>query len=215
MISTTTVIIIAIIYFIGTHIALYKFFEKLEIPGWKALVPVYGKVIALDIIKKPKWWLIFYYIPFLGIIVFIGIIVEFLKCFNYLRFYNHLLGILLAPLYLPYVAFKSETTFIGPEEAKKYKKSTVREWADAIVFAVIAATLIRTFFLEAFTIPTSSMEKSLLVGDYLFVSKVNYGAKLPNTPLSFPFAHHTLPFTEKVKSYVEWIKLPYYRLPSF
>ncbi len=215
MISTTTVIILVIVYFIGTHVALYKFFEKLEIPGWKALIPVYGKILALNIIKKPKWWLIIYYIPFLGIIVMIGIIVEFLKCFNYLRFYQHLLGILLAPIYLPYVAYKTETKFIGPEEAKKYVKSTIREWGDAIVFAVIAATLIRTFFLEAFTIPTSSMEKSLLVGDYLFVSKINYGAKLPNTPISFPFAHHTMPFTQKVKSYVEWIKLPYYRLPSF
>ena len=95
------------------------------------------------------------------------------------------------------------------------KKSMGREWLDAIVFAVIAATLIRTFFIEAYTIPTSSMEKSLLVGDFLFVSKVSYGARIPNTPLSFPFAHHTLPFTEDTKSYLEWIKLPYYRLPGF
>ena len=95
------------------------------------------------------------------------------------------------------------------------KKSMGREWADAIIFAVIAATLIRTFFIEAYTIPTSSMEKSLLVGDFLFVSKVSYGARIPNTPLSFPFAHHTLPFTDDTKSYLEWIKLPYYRLPGF
>ncbi len=94
------------------------------------------------------------------------------------------------------------------------KKSMGREWADAIIFAVIAATLIRTFFIEAYTIPTSSMEKSLLVGDFLFVSKVSYGARIPNTPLSFPFAHHTLPFTDDTKSYLEWIKLPYYRLPG-
>ena len=95
------------------------------------------------------------------------------------------------------------------------KKSKTREWVDAIVFAVIAATIIRTFFIEAFTIPTSSMEKSLLVGDFLFVSKVNYGARIPNTPLAFPFAHHTLPMTTNTKSYLEWIKLPYYRLPGF
>ena len=94
------------------------------------------------------------------------------------------------------------------------KKSMTREWVDAIIFAVIAATLIRTFFIEAYTIPTSSMEKSLLVGDFLFVSKVSYGARIPNTPLSFPFAHHTLPFTDDTKSYLEWIKLPYYRLPG-
>src|SRR4051812_539157 len=73
------------------------------------------------------------------------------------------------------------------------KKSKSREWIDAIIFAVIAATLIRTFLIEAFTIPTSSMEKTLLIGDFLFVSKINYGARIPNTPLSFPFAHHTMP----------------------
>lgn len=95
------------------------------------------------------------------------------------------------------------------------KRSALIEWVDAIVFAVIAATLIRMFFIEAYTIPTSSMEKSLLVGDYLFVSKVSYGPKLPNTPLSFPFAHHTMPLTKNTKSYVEWIKRPYKRLAGF
>lgn len=95
------------------------------------------------------------------------------------------------------------------------KRSALVEWVDALIFAVIAATLIRMFFIEAYTIPTSSMEKSLLIGDYLFVSKVSYGPKLPNTPLSFPFAHHTLPFTKHTKSYLEWIKRPYNRLAGF
>jgi len=97
----------------------------------------------------------------------------------------------------------------------KEKKSAVREWADAIIFAVIAATLIRMFILEAFTIPTPSMEKSLLVGDFLFVSKISYGPRIPNTPLSFPFAHHTLPLTESTKSYLDWIQLPYFRIPGY
>ncbi len=94
------------------------------------------------------------------------------------------------------------------------RKSKTREWVDALVFAVIAATIIRTFLIEAFTIPTPSMEKSLLVGDFLFVSKVNYGARTPMTPLSFPFAHQDLPIIGG-KSYSEAIKLPYYRLPGF
>ncbi len=98
------------------------------------------------------------------------------------------------------------------EPAKK--KGFVREWVDAIVFAVIAATIIRLFFIEAYTIPTSSMEKSLLIGDFLFVSKVSYGPRIPNTPLAFPFAHHTIPGIN-TKAYLEWIKLPYYRLPGF
>ncbi|MFM8431560.1 MAG: signal peptidase I [Bacteroidota bacterium] len=94
------------------------------------------------------------------------------------------------------------------------RKSVAREWFDAIVFAVIAATIIRTFLIEAYTIPTPSMEKSLLVGDFLFVSKVSYGARVPMTPLSFPFAHNTMPIVNG-KSYLEWIKVGYHRLPGF
>jgi signal peptidase I len=95
----------------------------------------------------------------------------------------------------------------------KKKKSAAREWADAIVFAVIAATLIRTLFIEAYVIPSGSMESSLLIGDYLFVSKVNYGARMPITPVAFPFAHHTMPLIG-TKAYWDGIKLPYYRLPG-
>jgi signal peptidase I len=94
------------------------------------------------------------------------------------------------------------------------RKTRTREWIDAIGFAVVAATLIRTFFIEAYTIPTPSMEKSLLVGDFLFVSKVNYGARTPMTPISFPFAHNTMPVLG-TKSYTEWFEMPFYRLPGF
>ena len=99
------------------------------------------------------------------------------------------------------------------KDAKKKQKSPTREWVDAIVFAVIAATLIRTLFIEAYTIPTPSMERSLLVGDFLFVSKVNYGARTPITPFAFPFAHHTMPITG-TKAYWDGVQLPYYRLPG-
>ncbi|HEY5327872.1 MAG TPA: signal peptidase I [Mucilaginibacter sp.] len=96
----------------------------------------------------------------------------------------------------------------------KKKKSATREWVDAVVFAVIAATLIRTFFIEAYVIPTPSMERSLLVGDFLFVSKVNYGARTPMTPIAFPFAHHTMPVLG-TKAYWDGLEVPYYRLPGF
>jgi signal peptidase I len=95
-----------------------------------------------------------------------------------------------------------------------YKKSMVREWADAIVFATVAATLIRGFLLEAFMIPSGSMQQSLLIGDYLFVSKLNYGPRVPNTPIAFPFAHHTMPLFGG-KAFSELIELPYKRLPGF
>src|SRR3982751_7137682 len=93
------------------------------------------------------------------------------------------------------------------------RKSATREWVDAIIFAVIAATIIRTFFIEAYTIPTPSMEKSLLVGDFLFVSKVNYGPRIPMTPIAFPFAHHTMPITN-TKAYWDGIEIKYHRLPG-
>jgi signal peptidase I len=96
----------------------------------------------------------------------------------------------------------------------KQKKSATREWFDALLFAVIAATIIRGLFIEAFTIPTPSMERSLLVGDFLFVSKVNYGARTPITPIAFPFAHHTMPLIG-TKSYSDLIQFPYFRLPGF
>jgi len=99
-------------------------------------------------------------------------------------------------------------------DPKRKPKSKTREWVDAIVFAVIAATLIRTFFIEAYVIPTPSMERSLLVGDFLFVSKLNYGPRVPMTPVAFPFAHHTMPLFN-VKAYWDGIKIPYYRLPGF
>ena len=92
-------------------------------------------------------------------------------------------------------------------------KSKTREWADAILFAVVAATLIRWLIMEAYTIPTPSMENSLLVGDFLFVSKFHYGTRTTTTPLQIPLTHQKIWFTN-IPSYLEWIKLPQYRLPG-
>ena len=98
------------------------------------------------------------------------------------------------------------------EKKKKKPKSEIKSWFNAILFAVIAATILRTFLIEAYTIPTSSMEKSLLIGDFLFVSKVSYGPRVPNTPLSFPLVHHTLPLTKNTPAYLKWIQLDYHRM---
>ena len=104
--------------------------------------------------------------------------------------------------------------FWQKKEKPEVKKSKAREWFDAITFAVIAATLIRWLIMEAFTIPTPSMEKSLLVGDFLFVSKFHYGTRTPATPLQIPLTHQKIWGTE-IPSYVDWIQLPQYRLPGF
>jgi signal peptidase I len=112
-----------------------------------------------------------------------------------------------------YVTQKVHWAFWKKKNPPNGKQTKTVEWIDAVIFAVIAASFIRLFFFEAYVIPTSSMEKSMLVGDYLFVSKVAYGPKMPNTPLSVPFVHQALPGTNyKVNSYVEWIKRPYRRI---
>lgn len=99
-------------------------------------------------------------------------------------------------------------------KSRKKKNNLLIEWLDALIFAVIAVTVINIFLFQNYKIPTPSMEKSLLVGDHLYVSKVAYGPRLPNTPLAFPFTQNTMPVTGG-KSYLEWIKRPFKRLAGF
>ncbi len=102
----------------------------------------------------------------------------------------------------------------SPETKKPTNKSAFREWLDSVMFAVVAATLIRFFLFEAYTIPTPSMESSLMVGDFLFVSKMHYGVRTPKTPLQLPLTHQKIWFTN-LPSYLRWIELPVFRLPGF
>ncbi len=189
----------------------WQLFEKAGRKGWQTLIPYYNLFIFLKIIKKPDWWMLLLFFPFLNVFIFMLMLVELVKCYNKFSLGEQFLAVVLPFVYLPYLGLKADEVYVNPNDRPIIKKSFTREWVDAIIFAVVAATIIRTFLLEAYTIPTSSMEKSLLVGDYLFVSKITYGPKVPNTPLSFPFVHHTLPFTKNIKSYVEWIELPYMR----
>jgi signal peptidase I len=121
---------------------------------------------------------------------------------------------ILFPVFLPVYGFgKSAFQPEAPGKDKKVKPSVAHEWTEAIVFAIIAATIIRTFTFEAYTIPTPSMEKSLMVGDYLFVSKASYGARIPMTPISFPFAHSSL--VNNINCYLEWLEYPSIRIPGY
>lgn len=208
---------IAIIIFYLTILAYFgsfwKLFPKAGFKPWEGIVPGYNIYIWLKVIKKPWWWILLLVIPGVNFLMLIVMNVELGRSYGKRSFTDDLLMIFLPFVMIPMLAFKDEFKYTGPIDFKKVKKSVSREWVDAIIFAVIAATIIRVFFIEAFTIPTPSMEKSMLVGDYLFVSKVSYGARSPMTPIAFPFAHHTLPVLN-VKSYVEWQKLPYFRLPG-
>ena len=192
----------------------WKQFEAAGQKGWYSLIPYYNIFVFLKIIGKHKkfWWWFFIVFPYINIFMLLLMLVELGKCFGRFKIWEEGMAAILPFIFFPIIA--KDDKYQDPATAKRPKKSTAREWFDAIVFAVVAALIIRTYVFEAFTIPTSSMEKSLCVGDYLIVSKIHYGPKRPNTPLSFPFVHNTLPGTKTVKSYVEWIKLPYHRYPG-
>ena len=100
---------------------------------------------------------------------------------------------------------------------KKSKNPAVRSimsWVDAIVFALVAVYFVNIYIFQNYQIPSSSLEKSLLVGDFLYVSKMSYGPRVPNTPLSMPLAQHTLPVFN-TKSYIKWPQWKYKRVPGF
>lgn len=205
---------------IAQCISLPKFFEKAGIEPWKGYIPVYNWFAWTRMIEAPWWWALLLLIPGVNLIMLAVFNVELANSFNKRTTGEHLFAIFLPMIYLPKLAYSKDLTYTGPIDwkalkAKGVEKGFLREWGQAIVFAVVAATIIRTFLFEAYTIPTPSMEKTLLVGDYLFVSKVSYGAKLPETPIAMPFVHHTLPLTTGTKSYLNWWKLPYLRLPGF
>jgi signal peptidase I len=210
---------LGLILLIAQLAGLWKLFEKSGRRGWEALIPVYNYYLILKLTGRPVWWLVPLLIPVINFIVLIGLRVDFVKSYGKNSGLDHALAVLLPFIVYPLWGFDKKTSYLGAsasedfKEKYPYKKSATREWVDAVVFAVVAATLIRMFFIEAYTIPTGSMEKSLLVGDFLFVSKVNYGPRLPMTPVAFPFAHHTMPVTG-TKAYWDGIQWKYRRLPG-
>lgn len=211
--------IICIILLILVHLGLWKMFVKAGRPGWESLIPFYREYIITKLTGRPAWLVALLLIPIVNVFVAITIYIDFVKSFGKRSFLEHAGTILLPFVVFPLWGTDTATTYWGRshtaefKEKYPYKKTVTREWADAIIFAVVAATLIRGFLIEAYMIPTGSMEKSLLVGDFIFVSKVNYGPRIPMTPVAFPFSHHTLPTGGK--AYWEGIQLDYKRLPGF
>ncbi|PID93510.1 MAG: S26 family signal peptidase [Bacteroidetes bacterium] len=193
----------------------YKTFEEAGYAGYLSLIPGYNYYLWLKIVKKPLWWLILIFLPFIAYFMIFLLEVETAKCYKKQDLGRQALAAIFGFVYLPYLGISSKEHYTHPDDLPPYKKSSAREWTDAIIFAVVAASIIRMFLFEAYTIPTSSMEKSLLVGDFLFVSKVAYGPRAPETPLAFPFVHHTMPLSKDRKSFLRWIKFPYYRYPGF
>ncbi|MFN5760988.1 MAG: S26 family signal peptidase, partial [Sphingobacteriales bacterium] len=203
--------IIFIVGTIGFHFGLLGMFKKAELASWKALIPYLNTWEMTEKMELKKYWFWLQFIPIVGQFISIWIYIKFVEHFGRFDLLHHTAAVFIPFLYFPYLGFSKNERYAGTKMVRVYKKSSFREWIDAAVFAIVAATIIRTFVFEAYTIPTGSMEKTLLVNDFLFVNKSSYGQRLPNTPLSFPFVHHTLPFTNS-KSYLQWITIPYKRI---
>lgn len=208
--------IIQIIFLLLIFASLFFIFKKAGEKSWKALIPGYNLWVWLKVIHKPWWWIIILLFPGPNILLLMIMSANTATVMGQRSSKDMFLAGVFPFFYMPYLALSSDIGYMGPIDRKVYPKNAMQEWRDAILFAVVAAMLIRTYTLEAFTIPTSSMEKSMLIGDYLFVDKVSYGTRIPETPLSFPLVHHSLPLTNNsVPSYLKWINFGYHRLPGF
>lgn len=217
------IIILAVqgIHFLGT----WKLYQKAGRKPWEAIVPIYNAIVLMQIINRPKWWVILLFIPVINLIMFPVVWVETSRSFGKNSTVDTFLSVFSLGFYAYYLNYATEVTYI--EDRSLTPKTEVGEWVSSILFAIVAATLVHTYVMQPYTIPTSSLEKSLLVGDFLFVSKFHYGAKIPSTLISAPMVHDTLPFINKKSylfnsnpkeqktSFINKLSLPYLRIPGF
>ncbi len=221
--------------------ALFFVFEKAKVAGWKALVPGLNFILWGSLVGRPKGYSLLLLIPIVNIFILAGLAVDLARSFHKLKYIDSLLSVIAMPIYFLYVGLNKTDRYEGailPKEkavsekirlalqsknVKKYKKiignnpyrkSWGREWIESLTFGVFAAAFIRMFLIEAYAIPTSSMEGSLLVGDRLFVSKAHYGLRLPMTIAMMPLLHNRIPIIGG-KSHLENPSLSYRRLPAF
>ena len=189
----------------------WKFYVAAGRKSWEAFVPAYNVFILLKIIERPWWWFFLLITPVVGNIMAMVMVYELFHVFGHSKLKHTFFTIITLGLYLAYFNYTEKLTYKGRDI--KTIRQHVSEFGAAILFAIVAATLIRALTFEAFTIPTPSMEKSLMVGDFLFVSKMQYGSRPPMTPLSLPLVHNRVPVLN-VKSYSDAIQLPYWRFPK-
>ena len=198
---------VQVLHFLGT----WKLYVKAGRKAWEAAVPIYNGIVLMQIINRPKWWIILLFIPIVNLLMFPVIWIETIRTFGFYKKLESLLAIVTLGLYIFYINYATDAKYNAERSVKP--RSELGEWVSSIAFAIIAATLVHTYFMQPFTIPTSSLEKSLLVGDYLFVSKFHYGARVPSTVIAAPMVHDSLPFTGTA-SYLKRPQLPYTRLPG-
>lgn len=213
--------IIQVLHFLGT----YKLYQKAGRKAWEALIPIFNAIVLMKIINRPWWWTILLFIPIVNLIMFPVIWVETIRSFGKHSKTDTWLVLLTLGFYIYYLNYISNVSYVENRSLKP--RTEIGEWTSSILFAIIAATIVHTYFIQPFTIPTSSLEKTLLVGDFLFVSKINYGARIPLTTIAAPMVHDTIPivgvksylysddFNKRNTSFLNKFQFPYLRLPRF
>lgn len=195
------------VHFLGT----WKLYKAAGFQAWQAAVPIYNAFILMKIIKRPAWWVILLFIPTINLILFGVICVETLRSFGKNSAKDTALVLLTFGLYIYTVNYSANPEH-QPDRSLR-PKTGFGETVSSILFAVVAATLVHNYFIQPYIIPTGSLEKSLLIGDFLFVSKFHYGARAPMTAVSVPMVHDTVPGL-KIRSYLKKPQFPYLRLPG-
>ena len=195
------------VHFLGT----WKLYKSAGFQAWQAAVPIYNAFILMKIIKRPAWWVILLFIPTINLILFGVIWVETLRSFGKNSAKDTALVLLTFGLYIFTLNYSANPRH-QPDRSLR-PKTGFGETISSILFAVVAATLVHNYFIQPYIIPTGSLEKSLLIGDFLFVSKFHYGARAPMTAVSVPMVHDTVPGL-KIRSYLKKPQLPYLRLPG-
>ncbi len=192
------------IHFVGS----WKLYQKAGRKAWEAAIPIYNLFVLTQILDRPRWWVILFFIPVVNNVMIVVTWIDWLYAFNRRKFVDCLSAVITLGGYLIYLNYFKDVTYTGRSDANR------ETWVSIIVFAIVAVTIIRTYTIEAFSIPTSSMEKTLMVGDFLFVNKMIYGVRFPMTPLSLPILHRNVPLIH-CKAFLNEPALPYLRLPAF
>lgn len=201
-------LIVQVIHGLGT----WKLYEKAGRKRWEAFVPVYNAIVLMRIIGRPTLWTLLLFVPIINLIMFPVVWVETLRSFGRKSTADTWLGIFTFGFYLYYINYTQDVNYISDRSLVSTTKTG--DTISSILFAVVVATLVHTYVMQPFQIPTSSLEKSLLIGDFLFVSKFHYGARTPMTAVAAPMVHDTLPLV-RTKSYLSSPQLPYFRFPGF
>ena len=196
-----------VIHFLGT----WKLYIAAGYKKWQAAIPIFNAIVLMKIIGRPKWWVILLFIPTINLILFGVIWVETIRCFGKNKMIDTLLVLLTFGLSIYSLNYSNKLNYISDRSLKP--RTGLGETISSILFAIVAATIVHNYFIQPYIIPTGSLEKSLLIGDFLFVSKFHYGARVPMTAVSVPMVHDTIPLL-KVRSYLKKPQLPYFRLPA-